>query len=247
MDDKRYIQVILPLRLEWEPCYLLPEGVQVAVGDRVRVRFAQKEYVGAVSALDVTPQTDENRILPILAVEASLPKVLPEEIRFWRAVSDYYLCSVGEVYKAAYPSLKIDQEEVEARVKERLEARLERLKDKEEKARRDDTRQRYRAEIEAVEALLRGEKPAAAPASVTLSSVYSVSGSRSNSEATERYSSPYSSPFRVSTRFSRASYRPSGSSSTLALREVTHNSFMACSPGGQIFFSSKPKYRLALK
>ena len=171
MDAKRYIQVILPLRLEWEPCYLLPEGVQVAVGDRVRVRFARQEYVGAVSALDVTPQTDENRILPILAVEAGLPKVLPEEIRFWKAVSDYYLCSVGEVYKAAYPSLKTDQEEVEARVKERLEARLERLKDKEEKARRDDTRQRYRAEIEAVEAMLRGEKPAVAPTPVTLSPV----------------------------------------------------------------------------
>ncbi|MBP5157873.1 MAG: DEAD/DEAH box helicase family protein, partial [Treponema sp.] len=169
MNGKRYIQVILPLRLEWEPCYLLPDGVQVAVGDRVRVRFARQEYVGAVSAVDVTPQTDENRILPILSVEPGLPKVLPEEIRFWRAVSDYYLCSIGEVYKAAYPSLKIDQEEVEARVKERLEARLERLKDKEEKARREDTRQRYRAGIEAVEALLRGEKPAAAPTPVALS------------------------------------------------------------------------------
>ena len=169
MPVPAYIQVILPLRLEWEPCYRLPEGTEVRVGDRVRVLFARKEYVGAVSAVDVQPQTDENRILPILAAEEGLPKVLPEEIKFWRAVSDYYLCSIGEVYKAAYPALKIDQEEVEARVKERLEARLERLKDKADKARREDTRERYKAEIEAVEALLRGEKPAAVPTPVTLS------------------------------------------------------------------------------
>ena len=169
MADSTYIQVILPLRLEWEPCYRVPEGTTVRVGDRVRVLFARKEYVGAVSAVGVQPQTDENRILPILAAEEGLPKVLPDEIKFWRAVSDYYLCSIGEVYKAAYPALKIDQEEVEARAKERLEARLERLKDKADKARRDDTRERYKAEIEAVEALLRGEKPAAVPTPVTLS------------------------------------------------------------------------------
>ena len=138
MADSTYIQVILPLRLEWEPCYRVPEGTTVRVGDRVRVLFARKEYVGAVSAVGVQPQTDENRILPILAAEEGLPKVLPDEIKFWRAVSDYYLCSIGEVYKAAYPALKIDQEEVEARAKERLEARLERLKDKADKARRDE-------------------------------------------------------------------------------------------------------------
>ena len=169
MPVPAYIQVILPLRLEWEPYYSVPEGIRVDVGDRVRVLFARKEYVGAVSAVGVTPQTDENRILPILAVEAGLPCVLPDEIKFWRAVSDYYLCSVGEVYKAAYPALKTGQEEVEARIKERLETRLERLKDKAEKARREDTRERYKTEIEAVEALLQGEKPAAAPAPVQLS------------------------------------------------------------------------------
>ena len=169
MPVPAYIQVILPLRLEWEPYYSIPEGLKVGIGDRVRVLFARKEYVGAVSAVGVTPRTDENRILPILAVEEGLPRVLPDEIQFWRAVSDYYLCSMGEVYKAAYPALKTGQEEVEARNKERLEARLVRLKEKSEKARREDTRERYQAEIEAVEALLRGEKPAAVPTPVTLS------------------------------------------------------------------------------
>ena len=130
MDGKNYIQVILPLRLEWEPCYRLPEGVETRIGDRVRVRFARQEYVGVVSGTGVDPQTEEQRILPILRVESGLPRVLPEEIALWRAVGDYYLCSVGEVYKAAYPALKTGQEEMEARNRERLESRLEQLKGK---------------------------------------------------------------------------------------------------------------------
>ena len=43
MAHPTYIQVILPLRLEWEPCYRLPEGVRAGVGDRVRVQFARQE------------------------------------------------------------------------------------------------------------------------------------------------------------------------------------------------------------
>ena len=169
MPLKTYIQVILPLRLEWDPCYALPEGVPAHAGSRVHVRFANQEYVGVVSAVDVTPGMEESRILPILGIADGLPEVRPEEILLWRAVSEYYLCSVGEVYKAAYPAMKIDQEEVEARTRERLETRLERLKAKLEKARKDETRERYRAEIEAAEAQLQGRNPVAGTAAITLS------------------------------------------------------------------------------
>ena len=142
MDGPAFIQVILPLRLEWDPCYRLPEGMRAEVGSRVRVLFAHKEYVGTVSAVDVTPETAVDRILPVLSVEEGLPSVLPEEIRFWKTVAAYYLCSVGEVYKAAYPAMKREQEAVQAREQERLENRMEVLRAKMDKARRDDTRER---------------------------------------------------------------------------------------------------------
>lgn len=161
MGRKTFIQVILPLRLEWDPCYYLAEGMQAEVGSRVRVLFAHKEYIGAVSAVDVVPETAVERILPILSVESGLPQVLPEEIRLWKAVASYYLCSVGEVYKAAYPALKREQEAVEAREQERLEAKLEALRTKMEKARRADTRERYADAARALEARLqnRGSLP----------------------------------------------------------------------------------------
>lgn len=103
MQDATFIQVLLPLKLEWEPFYLLPDGKTAAVGDRVRVEFGAKNYVGVVSAVDVAPPKELiERILYIQAFERSLPAVAPEELLFWRRMADYYLCTVGEVYKAAY-------------------------------------------------------------------------------------------------------------------------------------------------
>ena len=106
MADERYIQVILPLKLEWEPFYTIPDGMEVKVGDRVRVFFAGAFYVACVSEIGTTPSPDIKRILPIELVEKDLPPIFVEEIRFWRAIAQYYLCSVGEVYKAAYPAMK---------------------------------------------------------------------------------------------------------------------------------------------
>lgn len=104
MDRDRFIQVILPLKLDWEPYYRLPEGMEAGVGSRVRVLFSGAFYVGCVSSVDVTPELELRRILPVQAVETALPAVTAEEILFWRKTADYYLCTVGEVYKAAYPS-----------------------------------------------------------------------------------------------------------------------------------------------
>lgn len=102
MEKLCYIQVLLPLRLEWEPYYLVPEEVTVREGDHVHVEFAFKDYVAVVTAVDVHPREElVSRILYIKSREAGLPPVLPQEIRFWRTLADYYLCTAGEVYKAA--------------------------------------------------------------------------------------------------------------------------------------------------
>jgi len=117
LSAKRYIQVILPLKLEWNPVYSLPEGDGPAVctGRRVRVIFACKEYVGVVCAVDVVPDIDPSRISGILSVESNLPDITEDELEFWEFISQYYMCSIGEVYKAAYPAMKIRSEMVVAR------------------------------------------------------------------------------------------------------------------------------------
>ena len=114
MERRTYIYVILPLKLEWEPCYVLPEGMSVCVGDRVKAPCAGKTYNGVVSAVGIEPTIEETRIKEIISVESGLEKIREEEIALWRKVAEYYMCSVGEVYKAAYPGRKIDLEEAKA-------------------------------------------------------------------------------------------------------------------------------------
>ena len=140
--DKIYVSVILPLRLEWEPVYRVPEEIagsgSVNVGDRVTVRFAARLYSGVVSAVNVTPAAHIKKVFPIVSLDKNLGPVSVNELKLWRFVADYYLCSVGEVFKAAYPALKINLEESRARAAERrqrsidkkkeaLKARMERL------------------------------------------------------------------------------------------------------------------------
>ena len=56
-----------------------------------------------------------------------MEKVLEEEIALWRRVAEYYLCTVGEVYKAAYPANKINLEEARAQAREKAVQRRGKL------------------------------------------------------------------------------------------------------------------------
>ena len=122
MDTASYISVILPLKLEWEPCYEVPHEIyetygELRQGDRVRVTFAGREYIGAVNEANIEPQTAPDRIKPIIAAEKAMERISAEEIELWKRVAGYYLCTVGEVYKAAYPIGKLKLEEARAAAK----------------------------------------------------------------------------------------------------------------------------------
>ncbi len=198
MTGRIFIQVILPLRLEWEPFYyqeielsesagdasgLFPvtstgsvterDKEQVRVGDRVRVNFAGKEYVGVVSDVDSGEKAEAlgitNRVKPIIGEAEGLEPVTKEEIELWRQIAEYYLCTVGEVYKAAYPAQKVEKEVVQARQEalkvereeknrtkiadkiKRLEERAEKKAELAAKARKSESRERYLAEKEMLE------------------------------------------------------------------------------------------------
>ena len=129
MVNGQYISVILPLKLEWEPCYSIPETWEgkVSPGDRVKVSFANKVYSGVVSAVGIIPETDPAKIKEIITKEEGLAGILPEEVELWRHVAGYYLCSIGEVYKAAYPGSKINLEEARAAALQKAKERREKL------------------------------------------------------------------------------------------------------------------------
>ena len=172
MECRNFISVILPLKLEWEPCYFIPCShlpAQLTIGNRVKVNFSGKDYIGVVSATDLIPDTEVAKIKPVKSFEEGLGDILPEEIELWRQIADYYLCTVGEVYKAAYPIGKTDLEESraaalqkagerDARQRLAMEARIckieERIARKMEllaKARKESTRETYIRDIGGLE------------------------------------------------------------------------------------------------
>ena len=153
MTNASYIQVILPLKLEWEPFYRVDEQ-EIMTGDRVRVCFAGKEYIGVVSAVNAKPEIDPGKIMPVIDVERDMEKVFPQEILLWRRVAEYYLCTVGEVYKAAYPAMKVNLEEARAAALAKARERRERLL-----AGMEAKVERIRERMQKKQALLEKSKP----------------------------------------------------------------------------------------
>ncbi|MBO4606033.1 MAG: hypothetical protein J5667_05810 [Bacteroidales bacterium] len=112
MASRSYIQVCLPLKLDFTPWYSTTE--ELHVGQRVAVTFARKPYIGVV--LGVGGQPDVTTVYPIDLADTGLADITPAELKLWDFVSSYYMCTLGEVYKAAYPVGKLRLEEVASKL-----------------------------------------------------------------------------------------------------------------------------------
>jgi len=102
----QYADVILPVPLDGYFTYSVPTEAQgrVTPGIRVIVPFGRsKNYVGIIARLhDEKPQGYE--VKPLSVVVDSLPILLPEQLKSWQWIADYYMSPIGEVYKAALPA-----------------------------------------------------------------------------------------------------------------------------------------------
>ena len=121
-----YVQVILPLRYGGEVTYAVPDGLVdlVKVGSRVKVDFAGRTYTAVVEMICRDEQTVVQMFRQgeakgiaykeVIEIESVRP-VSEHSIKFWHEVADYYMCTVGEVYKAAYSNIVSRQEFVKSR------------------------------------------------------------------------------------------------------------------------------------
>ena len=112
---EKFVDVILPLPLQASFTYALPPEMdgQVQIGCRVVVSFGRKKfYTGIVRNVHyLKPQ--EYEVKEVSAVLDEHPILLPLQFQFWEWLADYYLCTQGDVYKAALPSgLKLESETV---------------------------------------------------------------------------------------------------------------------------------------
>lgn len=108
-----YAEVLLPVPIPGTFTYSIPADMAgtVSVGHRVIVPFGRKKsYTGIVTA--ITPLAPKDfEVKKITTVIDTDPIVRYPQVKFWNWIADYYLCTPGEVYKAAVPAgLKIESE-----------------------------------------------------------------------------------------------------------------------------------------
>lgn len=112
-----YANIILPLPLEGYFTYAVSEGLipLIQVGVRVTVPLGKsKTYVGIVAeypvdvpkpAEEVAQQGKKKIVYKNIAdVLDDTPILLPQQLRLWKWIADYYMSPIGDVYKAALPS-----------------------------------------------------------------------------------------------------------------------------------------------
>ena len=112
---KKYVDVIVPLPIASQYTYSLPVAMQecVQVGCRVVVPFGKKKYYTGVivKVHDIAPEGYETKEIEELL--DSSPVILPRQFKLWEWLASYYLCTLGDVYKAALPSgMKLESETI---------------------------------------------------------------------------------------------------------------------------------------
>ena len=100
-----YADVILPLPLDGMFTYSIPAHMQesMQVGMRVRVPFGKsKTYIAIVAHLH-NERPSSYQVKDILELIDQQPVLLPQQLKQWQWISNYYMSPIGEVYKAALP------------------------------------------------------------------------------------------------------------------------------------------------
>ncbi len=106
--------VILPLAIPLVYTYALPEELLPVIqpGCRVEVEFGKsKKYAGIVK--EILQTSPEYKTKPIVNILDATPLLYPQQLQLWKWISDYYMCSEGEVMAAALPAnFKLSSESI---------------------------------------------------------------------------------------------------------------------------------------
>lgn len=117
-----FVSVLLPLALPGSFTYILPPALagRVTVGTRVIVQFgARRYYTALVIALHEENPQPGVKLKEVTDLVDAHPIVLPKQLELWKWMAQYYMCTAGELMKAALPSgLKLESETLLARNEE---------------------------------------------------------------------------------------------------------------------------------
>jgi primosomal protein N' (replication factor Y) len=106
MTENHFADIILPLAVKGTFTYSIPGELtgNISPGSRVLVQFGNRKlYSGIVYRIHNETPSSVN-IRPVSRILDPLPVVNEIQLKLWFWISEYYMCFVGEVMKAALPS-----------------------------------------------------------------------------------------------------------------------------------------------
>ncbi|WP_420593285.1 replication restart helicase PriA [Robiginitalea biformata] len=116
----RYVEVLLPMPLERNFTYALgdiPPGT-LRPGTRVAVPFGKsKLYTGLVVGFSHR-EPEAYQAKEVYRVLDEEPLVTELQLRHWQWIADYYMCTAGEVFRTAVPSVFLLQSETRVMLRE---------------------------------------------------------------------------------------------------------------------------------
>lgn len=109
----QFADLILPLALQKLYTYRVPDELQGAVGpgQRVVVPFGKSKMYTALIYSVHDRKPDQYQAREIIELLDDFPIVNENQLKLWEWISEYYLCTLGEIMIAALPSeLKLQSE-----------------------------------------------------------------------------------------------------------------------------------------
>jgi primosomal protein N' (replication factor Y) len=106
MSKNTFVDLILPVPIRQLFTYSVPEALvnDCQTGKRAVVQFGKKKIYSAIIKKVHQNKPSEHATKNILNIIDERPIISETQFKFWDWMADYYMCSLGDVYKAALPA-----------------------------------------------------------------------------------------------------------------------------------------------
>ena len=108
MTNQSLYDIILPLAIADVYTYYIPEALLPITGCRVLVPLGKKSIIGIIYRKHEGELPANIKVRDVLQIVDETPIITAEQLKLWEWLSNYYMCTLGEVMAAALPSEIID-------------------------------------------------------------------------------------------------------------------------------------------
>ena len=125
----RFADIILPVAVRRRFTYIIPDNLSRSIipGTRVLVQLGNRKLYSGIAARLHNEDPGLKNIRPIMELSDKLQVVNDKQLELWHWMSDYYMCSEGEVMNAALPSILLPEGIISSPVIDRYKPREERF------------------------------------------------------------------------------------------------------------------------